>query len=167
MVIGDTKEAIRILGLADGDTLTDAKKKYRKLVIDFHPDSYKGSNPSEALERMQELNWAYDVICRLSSTDEFRITIDEAVKNYNSFTYGSVWPGAPINQNAYCNRGDIHHTLFGYEGGEKYCWDPEYEACENFTYSIELGLQDLFRREINPVSISRSGDPPFSHLLTA
>jgi len=60
-------DSYHILGVKRSDDLATIKRKYRKLVKEYHPDTLKGMGASEneiliAKEKMQELNDAYDVI---------------------------------------------------------------------------------------------------------
>ena len=59
-------QAVQILALAAEDDFEDAKKKYRKLMGQFHPDA-AGAEKSEQVQqdyvrRSQEINEAYRVI---------------------------------------------------------------------------------------------------------
>ena len=59
-------QAVRILALAAEDDFEAAKKKYRKLMGQFHPDSAGAGEPEyvrqEYVRRSQEINEAYRVI---------------------------------------------------------------------------------------------------------
>ena len=60
-------EYLNILGVKSSDTFETIKKKYRKLVKEYHPDILKSRGVSEdeiliAEEKMQELNEAYESI---------------------------------------------------------------------------------------------------------
>lgn len=58
-------QAVRILALAAEDDFEAAKKKYRKLMGQFHPDSAGAGEPEyvrqEYVRRSQEINEAYRV----------------------------------------------------------------------------------------------------------
>ena len=55
------------LGLPLGASKTEAKKAYRKLAVQFHPDKYTGSDKEAAQKRFLEIQRAYQ---SLMSTDE-------------------------------------------------------------------------------------------------
>ena len=60
-------ELYNILGVKSSDNFEIVKRKYRKLVKEYHPDTLKGRGLSEdeiliAKEKMQELNEAYETI---------------------------------------------------------------------------------------------------------
>jgi DnaJ like chaperone protein len=65
--LNDKLEYFNILGVKDSDSFEIVKKKYRKLVREYHPDKLMGMELSEddilvAKEKMQELNDAYEAI---------------------------------------------------------------------------------------------------------
>jgi DnaJ like chaperone protein len=60
-------EAYKILGVSKSDDLETIKKRYRKLVREYHPDIIKSQNKDEsyieeATTKTQEINEAYKVI---------------------------------------------------------------------------------------------------------
>lgn len=55
------------LGLPLGASKTEAKKAYRKLAVQYHPDKYTGSNKEAAKAKFLEIQRAYQ---SLMSTDE-------------------------------------------------------------------------------------------------
>lgn len=61
-----TAQAVQILALEAEDDFEAAKKKYRKLMGQFHPDSAGAEEPEhvrqEYVRRSQEINEAYRVI---------------------------------------------------------------------------------------------------------
>ena len=68
-------QAVQILALAAEDDFEDAKKKYRKLMGQFHPDA-AGAEKSEQVQqeyvrRSQEINEAYRVIREVWESGEW------------------------------------------------------------------------------------------------
>ena len=57
----DTSEAYKIFGLAITATVEQVKKKYRELVLYWHPDRYKGDKTA-AEKMMMKINQAYETI---------------------------------------------------------------------------------------------------------
>jgi len=59
----DNKDIYNILGVDISDDFSTVKRKYRKLVKEYHPDSIKNREfIDKAKEKMQELNDAYSAI---------------------------------------------------------------------------------------------------------
>ncbi|XID74511.1 DnaJ C-terminal domain-containing protein [Alkanindiges sp. WGS2144] len=84
------KNYYEILGLTRGASTDDIKKSYRKLVRKYHPDVSKESN---AAEKMQEINLAYETL-----TDEAkRAEYDQMLDN----PYGFAGQGSAGNQYQY------------------------------------------------------------------
>lgn len=138
MIYNGDSNVVDILEIEDGDTLSDVKKKYHKLVMKYHPDSYKGNDFDKALEKMQELNWAYEYVSRVLFDDEDAVFSREVMSSVTMGYSGvKIWKGAPENREAFCSRG-------GY-----YCWDPEYEDWLMFNHSLENGLESLFHEKID------------------
>src|SRR3954468_14552776 len=54
------RDYYEILGLQRGASPEDAKKAYRKLAVQFHPDKNPGDKKAE--ERFKELSEAYEVL---------------------------------------------------------------------------------------------------------
>lgn len=67
------KEAYKILGVNEGDDLSTVKKRYRKLVREYHPDIIKSQDKDEtyieeATAKTQEINQAYQLIKEMKRT---------------------------------------------------------------------------------------------------
>lgn len=62
-----------VLGLARGATTDDIKKSYRKLVRKYHPDV---SKEADAVEKMQQLNIAYETLSDESKRAEYDHQLD-------------------------------------------------------------------------------------------
>ena len=57
----DTSEAYKILGLAVTATIQEVKKKYRELVLKWHPDRNR-TNKIQAEKELVKINQAYETI---------------------------------------------------------------------------------------------------------
>ena len=70
-----TAQAVQILALEAEDDFEAAKKKYRKLMGQFHPDSACAEEPEhvrqEYVRRSQEINEAYRVIREVWESGEW------------------------------------------------------------------------------------------------
>jgi len=51
-----------VLGVSRTDDNDTIKKKYKKLALQYHPDR---NSSQEAIEKMQQINEAYDILCNL------------------------------------------------------------------------------------------------------
>lgn len=54
----------RTLGLEDGADLEAVKRQYRRLVMQWHPDRYRGSEPEQAARKFREITQAYQAITK-------------------------------------------------------------------------------------------------------
>lgn len=52
------------LGLQPGASETEIKAAYRKLVMQWHPDRYKGNDPQRAAQKFQEITHAYEALTK-------------------------------------------------------------------------------------------------------
>ncbi|KAF9969534.1 hypothetical protein BGZ73_008093 [Actinomortierella ambigua] len=67
------KDYYKILGVPRSATKREIKKAFRKLALEWHPDTYKGDLPKDQVEKkMASLNEAYEVL----SDDELRQRFD-------------------------------------------------------------------------------------------
>ncbi|MDD6022201.1 MAG: DnaJ domain-containing protein [Acutalibacteraceae bacterium] len=59
------KDPYEVLGVSRSASEEEVKAAYRKLAKKYHPDKYAGSDLADlANEKMQEINEAYDAICK-------------------------------------------------------------------------------------------------------
>lgn len=59
------KDPYEVLGVGRTATEDEIKKAYRELAKKYHPDKYSGTDLADlANEKMQEINEAYDAICK-------------------------------------------------------------------------------------------------------
>jgi len=56
------RDYYEVLGLGRSATPQQIKRAYRRLAKKFHPDHYKGKNPSEAAAKFNEVQQAYSVL---------------------------------------------------------------------------------------------------------
>lgn len=64
------KIALSILESKETDTFNEVRQNYRRLIKLNHPDSVDESSMDNAIEKTKELNWAYEIICRLNMSPE-------------------------------------------------------------------------------------------------
>ena len=59
------KNPYEVLGVSSSATEEEVKNAYRNLAKKYHPDKYAGTDLADlATEKMQEINEAYDAICK-------------------------------------------------------------------------------------------------------
>ncbi len=63
----ENKDPFEILGVERGASDDEVKRAYRKLAKKYHPDNYDANDPLAelAVDKMQEINWAYDEIQKI------------------------------------------------------------------------------------------------------
>lgn len=130
------KEAYQVLGLPPGTKLPEIKKKYRKLMIQMHPDA--GIHEKENYTyNVQEINAAYSILKEKATSgirsDGFRNQSNCHSQNkYTKKKSCAAW-NAPVNPDAYKER-DILQYVEDYDGSVlgsfciasgKYMWTTE------------------------------------------
>lgn len=162
-------EAYQILGLPIGSDFSEIKKKYRRLMLQVHPDT--GSRTDAVLAaRAQEINVAYSVLKRLACSGNsfvFQSNGGFAQEGYSSCGYQtkkkerSAW-NAPINQYAYREREILHYaedsegmTLGSFRIAKgKYLWITE----EDFPLFL-LSVYRCGKEILDEIDFSRRQEP--------
>ncbi len=135
----NVKEAYQVLGLPMGSRIHEIKKRYRKLMLQVHPDVSLHSQETYAFNA-QEINTAYAILKKQASGS----TEKDTCHNNRQHCYDqsrraqenphAVW-NAPVNENAYRER-EILHCVEDHDGVPlgnfaiargKYMWTTEEE----------------------------------------
>ena len=82
----DLHEAYRVLGISETDTPATRKRKYRRLMMLYHPDSTGENN----IHISQRINAAYEYL----KSHENEISVYDSASGWD----------AEINENAFCER---------------------------------------------------------------
>lgn len=135
------EEARRILNLADADQLKDIKKKYHRLIGQYHPD-VAGADSHEHTRRAQEINEAYRLV---------RLSVSETVEKQAPVWSARENPEASVERDVY-----VYYTL-EHEGQKlyytiargKYMWEPLDEEFPLFLKSIRAAMLEKVQREKN------------------
>ena len=64
------QQARRTLGITPEDDKAAIKKKYRRLMGQFHPDAQVGENALDSIRRAQEINEAYEYLKKRAQVGE-------------------------------------------------------------------------------------------------
>ena len=107
------KSPYEVLGVRQGASPDEIKTAYRKLVKQYHPDSYKG-HPLEQLakEKMQEVNEAYE-----------SVTSPNSQYNRNGGAYGANGQGGSYGTNGANGQGQNQGGqggAYNTQGGQGY-----------------------------------------------
>lgn len=126
------QEACRILGIPLGTGKKEIKKKYRKLMMQVHPDAGISSRESYAYSA-QEINSAYAVLMQENPTDNENI-FSEKMRHTAKRKKNAAWD-APVNANAFAER-EVLQYVEDYDGAVlgnycvakgKYLWKMDEE----------------------------------------
>ncbi|MCM1505690.1 MAG: molecular chaperone DnaJ [Ruminococcus flavefaciens] len=106
--MAEKRDYYEVLGLQKGATDAEIKKAYRKKAREYHPDMHP-DNPDAYVEKMQEVNEAYEV---LSDADK--------KSRYDQFGHAGVDPsygggagGFSGGMGGFGDMGDIFENIFG------------------------------------------------------
>lgn len=126
------KEAYNILGLPFGAGLHEIKKKYKKLMLQVHPDAGFHAKEDYAYSA-QEINTAYSTLKEKTFTKAGKRTPGQKDITPGAKEKQPLMWDAPINRNAYIER-EVLHYVTDYDGTVlgnfcvakgKYLWTTE------------------------------------------
>lgn len=161
----NAEEAREVLGIDKGDDSREIKRKYHKIISQFHPDSVGAEEGnSEYIQRAQEINEAYRILVKAGSRGENirysphgeKTKRPETVKREKT---SPVWH-SEVNEGAFAERNiylyysmDIpletkvpQESLYYQTARGKYMWDPEEEEFPLFLASIRHASQELLEK---------------------
>ncbi len=145
------KEACRILGILPGTGMKEAKRRYRQLMLQVHPDIGESAGGGYAYNA-QEINLAFSVLKKSLSAGD-GASFHNGEKKAAERTMYTVWD-APVNGEAYMER-EILHYAEDYDGTfpgtfciakGKYLWKTE-EDFPLFLRSLYKCSQYLLDKE--------------------
>ena len=139
----DYWKACQLLGVDDKDDSGYIKKRYRNLMLQYHPDA-SGDDP-RLLVKTQLINEAYHVISKCMARRE----TEQGAAGKKEGQEGVIWD-VPQNEYAFCGR-DIYlskafyedYRLDGYKIAKgKYFWDAEREDFKHLLLSLNQLCSD-------------------------
>lgn len=161
------QRARRILGITASDDRTAVKKKYRRLMGQFHPDVQMAES-AESIRRAQEINEAYEYLKK--HTGIFTDGTSGKDAGYRRTANGvrpgeSVWKDRPpkkpewtgrTNEKAFCERNVYQRysmevevptdKLYYRVARGRYLWDPATEDFTLFVTSLHHATKELLEQ---------------------
>lgn len=162
--------ALHILESDAKSTMNEVRKNYRRLVREHHPDTVGANELEEAIEKTQELNWAYSVLVALKLGPED--TFEQAQNSYIANDLQTMFADYVKNyENSF--EKDVRILVeefvklffsrnYRWEGVEEnfkaytdrrcfnkayhYLWDPEFENWIDFGFSIDYAISNLYKK---------------------
>ena len=152
------QQARHILGITPEDDKAAIKKKYRRLMGQFHPDAQTAEKISDSIRRAQEINEAYEYLKKhtgifsktASGTDRKSVWKDRPPKK-------PAWTGR-TNEKAFCERNVYQRYSMDVEEPEardrlyykvargRYLWDPATEDFTLFVTSLHHVTKELLEQ---------------------
>ncbi|MDE5557272.1 MAG: molecular chaperone DnaJ [Ruminococcus sp.] len=106
--MAEKRDYYEVLGLQKGATDDEIKKAYRKKAREYHPDMHP-DNPDAYVEKMQEVNEAYEVL----SNPEKKSRYDQFGHAGVDPSYGGGGAGGFGGMGGFADMTDIFENLFG------------------------------------------------------
>ncbi len=140
------KDYYEILGVSRNASDDDIRKAYRRLVKEWHPDAYKGSNKKDAEAKFKEIQEAYEVLSdkeKRAMFDRFGYVGDAAANPRGSGrTPGST--GGSFDD-VFGDFQDVFDVFFGgsRSGGSSKTQGPRAVRGEDIHASVVIDLKDV------------------------
>lgn len=133
------ERARKLLNLADTDQLKDIKKKYHRLIGQYHPDAI-GTDSHEHTRRAQEINEAYRLVRQMvSETVEIQMPVWDARQNLKASVEREIY--------AYYTMDHEGEKLYYTIAKGKYMWEPLDEEFPLFLKSIRAAMIEKMQRD--------------------
>ena len=133
------QQARRTLGITPEDDKAAIKKKYRRLMGQFHPDAQVGENALDSIRRAQEINEAYEYLKKHTGIFQSGATTGKGSRRTASGTgTQSAWKDRPpknpewtgrTNEKAFCKRNVYQRYSMEVEGPADITVWPEEDTC--------------------------------------
>lgn len=152
------ERACELLHIEKKDSLTDVKRKYRKIMLEIHPDTGCSADEEKQLD-IAEVNEAYKFLVKKGEYERHREVLTGQKPETKSDP--GVWD-APINPNAYAAR-EVYQYAEDQNGNSigmyvagvgKYYWDHTTEDFDLFLRSILNLVSNLMEKQAEHAQIS-------------
>ena len=172
------QQARRTLGITPEDDKTAIKKKYRRLMGQFHPDAQAGEGALDSIRRAQEINEAYEYLKKHTGIFQNGVTAGKGSRRSATGTGAqSVWKDRPpkkpawtgrTNEKAFCERNvyqrysmDVEEPvrtdkLYYRVARGRYLWDPATEDFTLFVTSLHHVTKELLEQAEERATQKRS-----------
>lgn len=160
------QQARRILGITPEDDKTAIKKKYRRLMGQFHPDAQAGESALDSIRRAQEINEAYEYLKKHTGIFQSSAATEKGSRRTTSEKGAkSVWKDRPpkkpewtgrTNEKAFCERNVYQRysmevevptdKLYYRVARGRYLWDPATEDFTLFVTSLHHATKELLEQ---------------------
>ncbi len=172
------QQARRTLGITPEDDKAAIKKKYRRLMGQFHPDAQAGEAASDSIRRAQEINEAYEYLKKHTGIFLSGATAGKGSRRTASGTGAqSVWKDRPpkkpewtgrTNEKSFCERNVYQRYSMEVEEPEardrlyyrvargRYLWDPATEDFTLFVTSLHHVTKELLEQAEERAAQKRS-----------
>lgn len=181
------QQARRTLGITPEDDKTAIKKKYRRLMGQFHPDAQTANSAGalDSIHKAQEINEAYEYLKK--HTTVFQRSDAKAKETGNRRTGGtgtgaeSIWKDRPpkkpqwtgkINEKAFCERNvylrysmDVAENtdkLYYQAARGRFLWNPETEDFTLFVTSLHHATKELLEQAEEKAPAAHSAQDRFT-----
>lgn len=172
------QQARRTLGINPEDDKAAIKKKYRRLMGQFHPDAQAKGADSDSIRRAQEINEAYEYLKKHTGIFQSDATAGKGGRRSASGAgKQSVWKDRPpkkpawtgrTNEKAFCERNvyqrysmevedaGARDRLYYRVARGRYLWDPATEDFTLFVTSLHHVTKELLEQVEERASQKRS-----------
>ncbi len=131
-------QAYKVLGVSNEDDDRDIKKKYKRLLVLYHPDSNSGKKVTvQDEDKIRQIIEAYKIIrdAKWDPAEDKELYTWEAVENHSASSKRNVY----IQIRIY----DDEELPLSNMGRGRYVWDPDLEEFPLFTKSVLEACKDL------------------------
>ena len=171
------QQARRTLGITPEDDKAAVKKKYRRLMGQFHPDAQAGEAALDSIRRAQEINEAYEYLKKHTGIFQSGAGAGKGGRRTASGAGAqSVWKDRPpkkpewtgrTNEKAFCERNVYQRysmeveeptdKLYYRVARGRYFWDPATEDFTLFVTSLHHATKELLEQAEERAAQKKAG----------
>lgn len=169
------QQARHTLGITPEDDKAAIKKKYRRLMGQFHPDAQSGETDLDSIRRAQEINEAYEYLKKHTGIFQSGASGKGGRRTASGAGAQSVWKERPpkkpewtgkTNEKAFCERNVYQRysmevevptdKLYYRVARGRYLWDPATEDFTLFVTSLHHATKELLEQAEERVAHKKS-----------